>query len=167
MKAFQLNALRNAIESLTDSTYLRLEAEGVKCEIEGRCSPHISHKTITFSATGKQNYAMVLATHRQAIALGGGEAFDLTELVPGEYEQDVVSEFAPYALVRGLLAKIQDDCGLTFQAGTLVRVSWTVQRLAFFDEKRKPVFVRRPEIARQTDAVTEEDETEDAFVESV
>lgn len=153
MKGHEFKHLQAAIQSLTDSTYIRYAGRGVACEITGRRSMYVSRRTVEYSpwegATAHDVHACV-SNCKYRLVIGIQSMRDRpiwTELADGESCVAVEGQ-----VPRAMLGKLITDLREYIQwepdyTMPLVWVAFGVRRVVGWDAGHKPVFAERPSAA--------------------
>ncbi len=118
--------LRRAGESLSHSTDVRLEANGLRADVSGRCSPYATHVRVEYGASDMRvPGCWVAGNSRYTLMLSFGEEPEsLPGLSPdGIYRQEWAGGVVPTAFFSGLIEEFGKWLGVK-RPTTLGRMLW-------------------------------------------
>jgi hypothetical protein len=141
MKGHEFQRLQNAIQSLGDSTFVRYASGGIGCEVNGRCSTYISHRSVTFGeSTVATRTAALVGNDKYTLVVGRsfGQP-QITEVLGNRGASIVVEAQIPRQMIEGILASLRTYLAWDAGSDPLVWVTFGVARVVRWDGA-KPVF---------------------------
>lgn len=161
MNAVHFNAVKSAIQSLIDSTFVRVESSNLCATITGRASPYISHRAVEFANGGHDfEYMVMISNYVHIICVGHSYPEPDLAAYSEKYECDVVTDYIPTVLLEELTRSLRQAYGLEIinRQSALTRVTWLVRRIQGFDEDGRPIFIEKTSLATADAAESAADE---------
>ena len=138
-----LNRSKAAIQSLSESTVVRLTAEGIDACVSRRCSPYTSHRVVNYNYVDHEPF-WYASNRRYQLAIGAIGELNIVPRLGGTHPHHKLRwerHLLPRPLLEPLLQEFTRWIGVRFpQFPPLVSCALPVPELAMFTGGGKPVF---------------------------
>jgi hypothetical protein len=147
MKGHEFIRIRAAIQSLTDSTGVAVIHDGIKCQIKGRCSSYVSHRTIEYAHADDspvcdwafQNSRYLVVIHRwYKEPPEAAQKWIRSE--HKEHDSYICMAEVPASLCEGLVAMMREYFGWRGKESMLT-ISIAIPKVQTWEDRR-PVFAK-------------------------